>query len=387
MPSLGTMAQDADVRRLLRRAAEASRRALRWWLDELQHLIPSRVRQVLTADPVTVQILLHDNGTDVQQVRIKGISRVEHLDPEGPRDQRSALAWIAKRRRRWGPLMRIDVAVPASRCLIRQRKVPAAAIERIGDVLALEVERATPFEMKDVRQAWRLIGPAPSDDSSAQVEHVIAKRRLIDPLLAEARSMKVPISAVDVVGPEGDRMGFNLLSRSETPPSLADRMNWAIGIAGALLILVSAATAVVALQRQDDALARLEVETNAARKEAQAIRKRVQDADSVSERIAMLRLRRAEGARVVALWEELTRLLPETAWLADLRVENDVLWIDGYARSASELVGIIAASPMFSGVALSAPVVREEARASERFQIRMKIETAGTTSIRKAERP
>src|SRR5262249_53224223 len=140
MPSLGTMAQDADVRRLLRRAAEASRRALRWWLDELQHLIPSRVRQVLTADPVTVQLLLHDNGTDVQQVRIKGISRVEHLDPEGPRDQRSALAWIAKRRRRWGPLMRIDVAVPASRCLIRQRKVPAAAIERIGDVLALEVE-------------------------------------------------------------------------------------------------------------------------------------------------------------------------------------------------------------------------------------------------------
>jgi len=188
------------------------------------------------------------------------------------------------------------------------------------------------------------------------------------------------------MGAEGDPMGFNLLSRSEAPPSLSGRMNWAIGIAGALLILVSAATAVVALQRQDDALARLEVETNAARKEAQAIRKRVQDADSLSERIVMLRLRRAEGVRVVALWEELTRLLPDTAWLADLRVENDVLWIDGYARSASELVGIIASSPMFSGVALSAPVVREEARASERFQIRMKIETAGTAGIRKAER-
>src|SRR5262249_12908152 len=157
------------------------------------------------------QILLDDNGTEVQQVRIKGFSNVEHLDPEGPRDQRSALAWIAKRRRRWGPLMRVDVVLPAGGCLIRHRKGPAAAGERIGDVLALEVERATPFAMKDVRQAWRLIGPAPFGDESAQVVHVIAKRRLIDPLLAEARSMGVPISAVDVVGAEGDPMGFNLL--------------------------------------------------------------------------------------------------------------------------------------------------------------------------------
>jgi general secretion pathway protein L len=131
----------------------------------------------------------------------------------------------------------------------------------------------------------------------------------------------------------------------------------------------------------------LEVETNVARKEAQAVRKRLQDADSLSQRIGVLRLRRAEGVRLIALWEEVTRLLPDTAWLTDVRVENDVLWIDGYARSASELVGIIASSPMFSGVALSAPVTREEPRASERFQIRMKIEGGGAASIRKGERP
>ena len=152
-------------------------------------------------------------------------------------------------------------------------------------------------------------------------------------------------------------------------------------------VLVCAATVFVAVQRQEQALAQLEMESNAARKEAQAVRKRVQDADTLSDRIGALRLRRAEGIRVIALWEEVTRLLPDTAWLTNVRVENDVLWIDGYARSASELVGIIAHSPMLSGVALSAPVVREEPRASERFQIRMKIESAGTAGIRKAERP
>jgi general secretion pathway protein L len=381
------MVQHGNAWRPLRRAAEAGRSVLRWWVDELHHVIPSGMRLALSADPVAVQILLDDNGTDVRQVRIKGFSNVEHVGLEGPGDLPSALAWVAKRQRRWGPLMRVDIAIPASRCLIRHRKVPRAAVERIRDVLALEIERSTPFKMEEVRQAWRLAGPVPFDDAGLEVMHVISKRRLVDPLLAQASGMGLAISAVDVIDAKGDRMGFNLLSRREAPPSLAGRLSWAIGIAAALLVLVSAATTVVGLQQQDQALARLEVETNAARKEAQAALKRIQDADTISERVGALRLRRAEGVRVVALWEEMTRVLPDTAWLTSLRVENDTLWIDGYARSASELVGLIARSPMFSGVALSAPVVREDARASERFQIRMKIESVGTSATRKAERP
>jgi general secretion pathway protein L len=345
------------------------------------------VRRVFSADPVTVQLLLDENGIDVRQILIKGLSNAELSRPQAPLDRPAALAWVAKRRRRWGALMRVDVALPASCCLVRRRQVPAAAADRIGDVLSLEIERATPFRTGDIRQAWCVIGPALSDQAGLQVMHVIAKRRLVDPMLAEAGNAGVRVSAVDVVGPDGGRIGVNLLSCGETPLSLAGWLNRAIGIAGVLLVLVSAAVAVVAMQRQDDALARLEAENNTARKEAQAARKRVQDADSLSERIGLLRQRRAEGPRVAAVWEEVTRRLPDTAWLTNLKVENDTVWIDGYARSASELVGVIAASPMFGGVALSAPVVREEGRASERFQIRMKVESSGATGIRKAAGP
>jgi general secretion pathway protein L len=343
------------------------------------------MREIFSADPITAQILLDDNGADVRQILITGLSSAAHSPPQQPLDQPAALAWIAKRRRRRGALMCVEVVLPSSRCLVRQRHVPAAAADRIGDVLALEMERATPFGTGDMRHAWHMIGPAPFDPGNLQVMHVIAKRRLVDPLLAEARSAGVPVAAVDVAGPDGNRIGINLLSRAETPPSLAGRLNRTIALAAVLLALVSTATMVAALQRQDDALARLDAETKAAGKEAQAARKRVQDVDSLSERIGLLRLRRAEGIRVVALWEEVTRRLPDTAWLTDLRVENDTLWIDGYARSASELVSLIAAAPMLSGVALSAPVVREDGRANERFQIRMKIEGARTASIRKAE--
>jgi general secretion pathway protein L len=376
-----------DIRQALSRAAAVGRNLLRWWLDELRGFVPSRVRRVFNADPVTARILLDDNGTDVRQVLIEGLSNARHSRPEGPLDQASALAWVAKWRRRWGALMRVDVVLPLSCCLIRCRNVPAAAADRIGDILALEIERAMPFGIGDIRQAWRMIGPAPSNPSNLQVMHVIVKRRFVDPLLAEARNAGAPVSAVDVVGPKGDLMGVNLLSRGERPPSLTGRLNRTIGIMAVLLVLVFAGTTVVAVQRQDEALARLDVETSAARKDAQAARKRVQDANGLSERIGLLRLRRAESIHVVAIWEEVTRRLPDTAWLTNLKIENDTLWIDGYARSASELVGIIAASPMFSGVALSAPVVREDGRANERFQIRMKMESAGAGSIRKVKAP
>ena len=387
MLSPGTIPPDRDFRQALSRATRAGRHALRWWLDELRNLIPSRVRQALSSDPVTAQILLDENGVDVRQIVTAGLSNAMVSRLHGALDRHGALAWVAKRRRRWGTLMRVDVILPAGCCLIRCRHVPAAAADRIGDVLSLEVERATPFRTEDIRQAWRMIGPTPSDRTSLRLIHVIAKRRLVDPLLAEARHAGVRVSSVDVAGADGGRMRVNLLGPGETPLSLAGWLNRAIGIAGVLLVLVSAAAAVVALQRQDDALAQLEAENNVARKEAQAARRRVQDADSQSQRIGLLRLRRAEGHQVVAVWEELTRRLPDTAWLTNLRVENETLWIDGYARSASELVSVIAASPMFSGVALSAPVVREEGRANERFQIRMKIDSAATAGVRKAEAP
>src|SRR5262245_13328156 len=127
-----------DIRQALSRAAAVGRDVLRWWLDELRGFVPLRVRRVFNADPVTARILLDDNGTDGRQVLIDGLSNAEHSRPEGPLDQALALAWVAKWRRRWGALMRVDVVLPLSCCLIRVRNVPAAAADRIGDILALE---------------------------------------------------------------------------------------------------------------------------------------------------------------------------------------------------------------------------------------------------------
>lgn len=377
----------AGIRQALSQAAGTGLQLLRWWRSELLGLVPSRLRRALGADPLNARILIDASGTDIRQVVVTG-SFVPDERLDGPLDAAAALAFVAKRRRRWGMLMRVDVVVPMNCCLVRRRTVPAAAGERVAGVLALTIERAMPFAMADIRHAWvaaPAAEPTGADPAGAQVVHVIAKRNLIDPLLAQARGAGVPVSGVDVIGADGAVMGVNLLSRSETPPSLTRLTNRAIAIAAVVLGVIAAATVFLALQRQNDALAQLEAQTLSTRKEAQAARKKVDDAVSLSERIGLLRQRRTESVRVVALWDEVTRRLPDSAWLTNMRVENETVWIDGYARSASELVAVVAASPMFSGVTLSAPVVREDGRASERFQLRMKVESAATATMRKAE--
>ena len=230
--------------------------------------------------------------------------------------------------------MRVDLVLPAGWCLIREREVPAAASDRVREVLALELERSTPFSAQDVRQNWRKVSGPPTA-ASLVVEHVVAKRRLSDPVLAEAKALGLPIAGVDVMDPSGCRMGFNLLERAEVPRSLTGRLNRGMAIAAALLIIVTAAAGMIAVERQEDALRRLETDIGAARKEAQAVRMRLQDAESLFERIERLRLRRAQDFRAIAAWEEVTRRLPDTAWLTDMRIEDEVLWLDGYARSAS----------------------------------------------------
>jgi general secretion pathway protein L len=368
------MIETRNLLQAVSRTVEAAQRALVWWGDELWHLLPLRVREALRADPIAVEILLPDPGRAQQTVAIQTFRSGRSAQRLQMEDWREALAWVGEQRRRWGPLMRVDLVLPASACLIRQREVPAAASNRIGDVLALELERTTPFSAQDVRQGWRRVtGSARA--ASLLVEYVVAKRHLSNPALAEAAALGVPIAAVDVIDTAaGSRLGVNLLEPAEVPQSLTRRLNGAMAIVAALLVIVTATAVAIAVQRQDDALVRLETDIGSARKEALAARKRLQDADMAFERIGRLRLRRTQDFRAIAVWEEVTRRLPHTAWLTDMRIENNNLWLDGYARSASELVRIVAQSSMFSGVALSAPVTRDAAKAGERFQLRMKIE-------------
>ena len=81
-------------------------------------------------------------------------------------------------------------------------------------------------------------------------------------------------------------------------------------------------------------------------------------------------------ARPTEILRELTGLLPDTAYLSELTFRDRTIEITGLAPSASLLLPVIEASPLFADVEFSAPIVAQGA-GLERFRIRMRLEAPG----------
>ena len=78
--------------------------------------------------------------------------------------------------------------------------------------------------------------------------------------------------------------------------------------------------------------------------------------------------------------DELTRILPDTTWIWNLKYTGKEIELSGFADSASDLIPILDRSPLFEKVEFLAPVTKEMQmrgdgnKEKERFKIKAKIE-------------
>jgi hypothetical protein len=93
----------------------------------------------------------------------------------------------------------------------------------------------------------------------------------------------------------------------------------------------------------------------------------------------LVQIRSGEISKVSVL-EELTRLLPDTTWIWNLKYNGKEMELSGFADSASDLIPLLDRSPLFEKVEFLAPVTKEMQmrgdgnKEKERFKIKAKIE-------------
>jgi general secretion pathway protein L len=85
---------------------------------------------------------------------------------------------------------------------------------------------------------------------------------------------------------------------------------------------------------------------------------------------------RARRTSATVILEEVTRLLPDAAFLQQLCYERDKVDLVGYANSAVALLPIFERSEFFHDARLTAPVVRDSGEKGERFGIRLLLRNA-----------
>ena len=345
-------------------ARDALSRFLDWWVDELKGLIPQALlagrrqprRLVVAVDGPKKRLLMEKAGLSE--------TLAETTDTA---DGLSSLARLIKAR----PSLPVGLRLSGSECFSRTLHLPAPAEGDYRRILDLDMERTTPFRAAEVLTAYHVV---PADAGAMRgkrvVRHLVVKRRTIDPLLQEMGALGIEPAFIDCWDDQrhgGLPVDFLAATRpaADRPGILRLR-----SLAAVFVLLVVSAVGIWMLRHQS-ALAALEMRADAARAEAGNARLAMEASQTASARIEAMARQLRDRLPVGRIVEELTVIIPDDAWLSDLRIEADRVEFTGLAKSAAALVPLLESSPLFEDVSLTSPVVLDNNEDKERFSMRM----------------
>jgi general secretion pathway protein L len=151
------------------------------------------------------------------------------------------------------------------------------------------------------------------------------------------------------------------------------RLNRALVI---LALLLAVAAVAIPLRQQRSAADALERQVAAARAAAEqslALRERL---DGLHASARLLVDQKAQTPLTVEVLAELTRLLPDQAHVVQLTLRGTELQVHGFAKAASELIGLLDQSDLFRAPQFRSPVTQDPRQEAERFHI--SVELAGS---------
>lgn len=334
-----------------------------WWLRELRALFPARLRGALFSGREDLRLEVAE-GTKVtlSVASPKGTQILQRHDDPGVGESAEWVRFLhAQCRGR-----KLVLVLPDSAVLSKVVELPLAVEENLSQVLAYEMDRHTPFSPSEVYHGFRVLGRRPVQ-GRLRVQLELVPRPVLDAWLERLagwgmypdRVIAASEPAVDLL-PQGLPVGSQ---RSE-------RFRLAMGAAVLGLIMAIVLTplwhmrqVVVALNQE---AGRLEHAANRAAT-LQARRDELQrQADILLER----RRSQPYAARVL---DEMARVLPDATWVQNLTLLEDSVMVSGASNSASGLIELIEASPLFEGASFSAPVTRHPTTGGDRFQISARV--------------
>ena len=353
----------AAIAQLTALGGDAIRRAVAWWLAELRGLLPWQLAgraehapDILDVSPRGAVLVLAKRGSaPAAELPLSGV------DPQEARERVHSVM----RARQLGDavVIRLDEAV-----LLRSSvTLPLAAENALRPILQNQLERLVPLPPADVSFEYRVTSRSPAA-KTVKVELVTARRSTIDDAVALARSMGlVPRLAFAGSGSAG-RDGVLVLwqaSRSGNEPAALRRLKRGLEVALALLLVGAYVTYVYRLDERRD---ELQAEIAKVAKQAAVARNLVQQQTATQSALLLLDGRRKESSPL-ALLNELTAIIPSSAWVSQLTMQKRNIEIIGYSRRVSDFVPRINNSDSFWNLKFRSPIALSPDGKGERFDI------------------
>ncbi|HZR83319.1 MAG TPA: PilN domain-containing protein [Candidatus Binatia bacterium] len=142
-------------------------------------------------------------------------------------------------------------------------------------------------------------------------------------------------------------------------------------LSAAVLVVVTLVWLVSAMIKDHRISSELHQELASLEPKIREIHRNEEEAKGIRERLGILT--QDDSRRVTVLLRELTEVIPESAYLSTFRVRNDRIELEGFAKSASDLVPLLEKSRHFRNAQFTSPVTKVQNN-QERFSLTTEIE-------------
>lgn len=342
---------------------------LDWWRSELAGLVP-RALQPARRRRRRLLLLALGRG-EVELFRGGGADgRLIGRAASGDAEALEQLVRKARARKRPAALR-----LAPEHGLRKTIELPLAAKEDLDQLLRFEMDRLTPFRAEEVRFAHRIIHTEPRS-RRMQVELQLAPKTAVEDALGTAKAAGLVPVSVELGGPDGSTDdALDLLPGDPATRGGTNRLSRALAV---LALLLAAAAVAIPLRERHSTAAALEAEAAAAKVEAEeslALREQLEQVSTSTDLLAAEKSRVPLVSQVLA---EVTRVLPDQAYLARLDWRDGTLQLEGYAEGAAALIGLLDRSPLFQTPQFRSPVTPDRRTGLERFHVSLELAAEGS---------
>jgi general secretion pathway protein L len=263
---------------------------------------------------------------------------------------------------------------PADRLVMRQISVPAQAEKFLSGVISNQIERLSPWPLKDVVYGFQTKS---GDDTAAAIDVRItmASRTDIDAARRELAVFDVDVDRIVARDPENPDLSAAVTLWSRLTEASGDRLAVAsrkIGIGLGATVAVTLCLSLWALgsaeligRESEDIAARMKV------LQRQVGGHALSASTPPAERAWAAK---ENSISSVILIEAVSRALPDGAYLSEIRLEGSVLRLSGSASDVPGLLAPLEQSGHLTGVHFFAPTTRSPDGKSFRFSIEAHVE-------------
>ena len=345
--------------------------AFDWWRSELAALVPNSVKRLAAPAEASTVISIEQGGV---RVLTGGGGQIKRA--AAPVLTRDEMLDVLAARARSAKSGRLAIRVPAEMCFSRRVELPVAAVRDARKILALDFERATPFKSKDV-YTDQVVENGKLAGDKVRVRQLVLKRSIVDPVIADLQSIGLEVGRVDAWDDEGSAP-FNVNFLAGGAPAASGSL---FGSPFAKVLVVSflalaASAGYLFAGRHEALLQDLRTENAVLKAKADAALSAAAKSQASFASAVELRQLKTNYPPRVEILDELTKILPDTAYLTELAIDDGRLDLAGLAASAASITTVLEQSPLFVDAALTAPVTLDPTENKDRFSIRVRLRPA-----------